>query len=1556
MDLERDPTPGDPVRVKSLAKSLHDFADDVQDALRLVQGMAGEDAVLSMVGKTAEVFRDEFSGVPKNLKKLKKSYDLAGDALAAYWPKLERAQALADKALVKGREAQADLASAKTRLSSADSWVTRATKEADKYKDDPTGGKDVDKPDEAKVRAATRDAQSARDAHTAAQSDVSSAQSALDAAKKMAADARAMREEAAGEAKRKLDEASDAGIQNRRWYEEVGDWFVDNWDTIVAVCKVVVAVLGVIALIIGGPILGAIVLIAALVVLADTLNKYMKGQASLWEVAFAALDCIPGMKGLTTLGGLAKGLKAFGKTGLKGMALGVKGLGRSTRSMGRQMKKLFTRGDPVDMATGEMVMSATDVSFDGMLPLLFERHYRTGARGGRLLGPSWTSTLDQRLALDATGVRLTTDDGMVLVYPVPEPGLALLPVEGPHWPMTWDGVQDGEIRVHQPENGRTLRFRPLPGRPPAELPLAAIGDRNDNTITVRYAPDGTPVEVAHHGGYRIGVTCEAGRITALTLLSDPARPTLVRYGYDERGDLAEVVNSSGKPLRFFYDDQRRAVGWEDRNGVWYRFTYDSAGRCVAGRGRDGLLDYTFEYDDVSHRTVAVDSLGHATHYQFNDAYQLIAETGPLGHTVHQEWNRRDQLVSRTDELGRTTRMEWDGAGNLTAVRLPDGTTSSTRFNDLGLPVEVTGYDGTVVRQEWDERGNCVSLTDADGATTVFTHDRSGALATLTDPLGAVQRFTNNEAGQPVCATDALGARTRYSYDAFGRNTAVTDALGATTRMTWTVEGLMASLTAPSGAAEAWTYDGEGNCLTHLDALGGVTRFTYGGFDLLTSRTAPDGARHTFAHDTELRLTTVTDPRGLTWEYTHDAAGRLVSETDFDGRTLTYGYDAAGQLTSRVNPVGQAVEFTYDGVGNPVEKTVDGQTGRGRAGGERARTVFVHDAAGRLLRAAGPEATLVLGYDRAGRITTQSVDGRTLTTVYDPLSRPVSRTTPSGATSSYSYDAAGNRTRLVASGRVLASAHDALGRETARRLGTYGAGPVHTLVHTWDADGRLTGRTLTGRTLAAPAFAGSASAGSASAGSASVGPVRQQTYTYRADGSVSALEDRGTGRRASGFDGTERRTFGFDGAGRITTVRTTSGTESHGTESYGYDAAGNQTRAAWPDRHPSPEARGEREHSGNQVTRAGSFHYEYDAAGRVVLRRRTRLSRKPDVWRYAWDAEDRLTSVRTPDGTVWQYVYDALGRRVSKRRLGPDGATVAEETRFTWDGVHLVEQTTHIPGSTEDRTLTWDRDGIRPVAQTERRTAAGAPQDVVDECFFAIVTDLVGTPTELVSEAGEIAWRADATLWGLTGHVTDAATYTPLRFPGQYFDPETELHHNYFRHYDPATAAYVTPDPLGMDGGPNPRGYALDPLLWTDYLGLLTCRQNARRLRRNMRLEGRSVGRGQAAAHIVPSGGNTGHWAPGARSRALLERYGVDINDAANGIPLNHPTPHNFTHREPFLRRVNQHLEQVVRDSVDQGMGARAIRARIRQELRGIGRSVEAELATGQPGPGAVWTA
>ncbi|CAL9278917.1 hypothetical protein SUDANB91_00072 [Streptomyces sp. SudanB91_2054] len=62
LDLDKDPTPGDPQRVRTLAKTLHDFADDVSEVLRLVRGAAGEGTHKEWAGKSATVFKEEFSG------------------------------------------------------------------------------------------------------------------------------------------------------------------------------------------------------------------------------------------------------------------------------------------------------------------------------------------------------------------------------------------------------------------------------------------------------------------------------------------------------------------------------------------------------------------------------------------------------------------------------------------------------------------------------------------------------------------------------------------------------------------------------------------------------------------------------------------------------------------------------------------------------------------------------------------------------------------------------------------------------------------------------------------------------------------------------------------------------------------------------------------------------------------------------------------------------------------------------------------------------------------------------------------------------------------------------------------------------------------------------------------------------------------------------------------------------------------------------------------------------------------------------------------------------
>jgi len=317
LDLDGDPTPGDPVQVLGLAQRVHGFADDVGAALRSIRGLSGDSAVQSWTGLTADEYRSQFDDLPGELDKLERSYRLCGDALAAYWPKLQQAQGDADRALEQGRQARADLNSAQSQLNSATDWVDRANAQSQQYQQNGSRP-DVPPPTPDQVRAATRNANEAQASQRSAQSALGSAQAMLNAAKQLAEEARGLRDNAAHTAKRAIDDASDAGIQNKAWYEKAVDFVADHWDEIVAVCKVVVAVLGVIVMIIGGP-LAWLVLAAALVVLADTLMKYADGKASLWDVLFAALDCIPGFKGLTTAGGLLK----LAKGGLKGMKGGL---------------------------------------------------------------------------------------------------------------------------------------------------------------------------------------------------------------------------------------------------------------------------------------------------------------------------------------------------------------------------------------------------------------------------------------------------------------------------------------------------------------------------------------------------------------------------------------------------------------------------------------------------------------------------------------------------------------------------------------------------------------------------------------------------------------------------------------------------------------------------------------------------------------------------------------------------------------------------------------------------------------------------------------------------------------------------------------------------------------------------------------------------------------------------------------------------------------------------------------------------------------------------------
>ena len=94
--------------------------------------------------------------------------------------------------------------------------------------------------------------------------------------------------------------------------------------------------------------------------------------------------------------------------------------------------------------------------------------------------------------------------------------------------------------------------------------------------------------------------------------------------------------------------------------------------------------------------------------------------------------------------------------------------------------------------------------------------------------------------------------------------------------------------------------------------------------------------------------------------------------------------------------------------------------------------------------------------------------------------------------------------------------------------------------------------------------------------------------------------------------------------------------------------------------------------------------------------------------------------------------------------------------------------------------------------------------------FYVHTDQLNTPTKVTSNAATpvLRWKWDPTPFGEGAPTEPAGAFKyNLRFPGQYFDVETNLNYNYFRDYDPATGRYAESDPIGLSGGINTYAYA-----------------------------------------------------------------------------------------------------------------------------------------------------
>ncbi|GGF35554.1 putative T7SS-secreted protein [Williamsia phyllosphaerae] len=1071
-------------------------------------------------------------------------------------------------------------------------------------------------------------------------------------------------------------------------------------------------------------------------------------------------------------------------------------------------KDCTSTGEPVDVATGEYFLPATDVALPGVLPLTMVRCHRSGYRSGHWFGPSWSSTLDARVVADDDGVTTIDPDGVVLRFPPVDGDGEVHPVVGRLWRLR--RTPRGGYLLTDRTGDRSLWFDPKPQLGGADtaaqaFSLSAITDRHRNRIIIGYSAMGVPVSVEHSGGYRLAIDSTGGRVIRYRAISmsdaGVTSTTLREFGYDE-GDLVAVTDAEGATTRFAYDDDHRMVSWSDSIGQTYENVYDDQGRIVYQSGVDGVWAGRFDYRELGDGTGSVtaytDAVGATTFYGMDVDGRPQRVADPMGRTTFTRWDVRRNPISSTDPAGAVTTYDYNDEGDLVRIADPTGASTTIGYAAPGRPSRVVAADGTVQTIGYDDDLNPVSVTDAAGAVRTVGYSDSGVPSESTDADGRRTVFAADAAGLPTSVIDPQGNTTSVDYDDFGRPVRLVAADGAVTQRRYDLGGRVLAEVAPDGGTQTWTYDGEGNRLSHTDAVGAVTSWEYGFYDLPVARIDNDGSRTTFEYDRARRLIGVVNPLGRRWSYEYFADGRVAREVDFAGAETTFTYDDAGRLASKTNGAGERIDYSYDAVGRLISE---------RSGDEVVE--YGYDAAGRMVSASNAFGQLALGYDAVGRTVSESWNAAAVLSRWSAGGDLTERITPAGTAAGYGYDARGVLAGMAVGDRIIDLATDAVGRETRRAFGT------SAIDSQWDAAGRLTRRSV---------VAGLTDPGRINFGLSDPEPERlaaSSGFAYRADGALLSVTGEGPAGKAVARDAR----FDLDPMGRVRSVTDAAGAL---VESFAYDAGSNIVAGGADDG-------GERagwEYRDGRLMDDGRSSYGYDGAGRVVQVVRRRLSRKPDVWRYRWDAWDRLREVVDPSGRRWGYEYDPMGRRVAK--VADDGS----RTSFAWSGTQLVEQVDEATG--DGLAWVYAPGGLTPLAQlTVSRQARPAPssgglldmagletdvststmsQSDVDQRFYAIVSDQIGMPVGLLDpDTGAFAGRATNTLWGQSAWTGES---TPLRFPGQYADEESGLFYNLMRYYSPGTGRYLTPDPLGLAPAPNPYAYPTNPATACDPLGLI----------------------------------------------------------------------------------------------------------------------------------------
>ena len=709
-------------------------------------------------------------------------------------------------------------------------------------------------------------------------------------------------------------------------------------------------------------------------------------------------------------------------------------LGAAKDKLGLNGPKNLCRGnecklpgmEPVDMATGAMIDSATDVRIGGILPMVVARNTDSGMDTSRVFGPGWNTTLDCRIEILPDQILMMTPDGALLEFPPAPVDGSEVGDAGRPWRLCF---VDGAYRVRNISEGVTYVFgvagSEAQGGEPCYRPDGPVPDytiTGDVPRNYVYCPDEETGELARRERTIDDVQHNDGEAD-----STGASASDVHNSTAPVNDSAVSQNSPDKDQANTDKAQDDSDTNADGPGVW------EASNSFVNMLASGSVADTFGLGVEVQLSTVVHHSGAWIEYDYEQSTgHLVAMRRSDGTVLELKWhNRISRLLSiwvRNEETHpglepfRLASYNYDGKGRLLKVINSAAGALRYFYDDEHRPTRWTDRNGHSYHYRFDDKGRVIAQVGSGG---MFPN-----VAVWLKDEGTDAPEDGTVCVALECAGDFHGNPTEIGDTCINEYFDRLDQLPLANLLR--EKGLVgAGLTGRGRAGtrdnEPWSLSDE---LLHDEFLGDIRPTVYRStptgdvwriitpegvvtdreFDehhQIIKEVSNTGVVTTIDRDEYGTVTRIGFGDGTTETITPGAWGEPAQITGRDGLITEYEVDAAGMVTSITDPLGVVTRFEYDwrvaGIVPKATITPNGLT-----------HMMECDNAGRPIASTDPAGRRSSVTRDVRGLVTEVIDpvGNVTTIEYSPEGWVTRVVNPDGSERSATYDGEGNLTQTM----------------------------------------------------------------------------------------------------------------------------------------------------------------------------------------------------------------------------------------------------------------------------------------------------------------------------------------------------------------------------------------------------------------------------------------------------------------------------------------------------------------------------------------------------------------